>query len=78
MTPGQLRAKIVAERAAWIRRMVAFLRALPGESFETFQSDSRNIAAAESYLRRALEALLDLGRQPATPLPRRLTRDTGV
>jgi hypothetical protein len=25
MTPGQLRAKIVAERAAWIRRMVAFL-----------------------------------------------------
>ncbi|PTL36654.1 hypothetical protein CLG94_02945 [Candidatus Methylomirabilis limnetica] len=57
MTPGQLRAKIVAERAAWIRRMVASLRALPGESFETFQSDSRNIAAAESYLRRALEAL---------------------
>lgn len=62
MTPGQLRTKIVAERAAWIRRMVALLRALPGESFETFQSDSRNTAAAESYLRRALEGLLDLGR----------------
>lgn len=62
MTPGQLRTKIVAERAAWIRRMVASLRDLPGADFETFQSDSRNIAAAESYLRRALEALLDLGR----------------
>jgi uncharacterized protein YutE (UPF0331/DUF86 family) len=62
MTPGQLRTKIVAERAAWIRRMVASLRALPGASFKTFQSDSRNIAAAESYLRRALGALLDLGR----------------
>ncbi|MDE2059918.1 MAG: DUF86 domain-containing protein [candidate division NC10 bacterium] len=62
MTPGQLSAKVIAERAAWIRRMVASLRTLPGASFETFQSDSRNIAAAESYLRRALEALLDLGR----------------
>lgn len=62
MTPAQLRAKIVAERVAWIRRMVASLRTLPGDSYATFQSDSRNVAAAESYLRRALEALLDLGR----------------
>ena len=27
-----------------------------------FRADPRNVAAAESYLRRALEALLDLGR----------------
>lgn len=62
MTPGQLSAKVIAERVAWIRRMVASLRALPGGSVETFQSDPRNSAAADSYLRRALEAVLDLGR----------------
>lgn len=42
--------------------MLAQLRALPTEDFQTFRSDPRNLAAAESYLRRALEALLDLGR----------------
>ena len=62
MTPGQLSTKVIAERVAWIRRMVASLRHLPGSSFATFQSDPRNSAAADSYLRRALEAVLDLGR----------------
>ena len=62
MSPSQLRAKIVAERMAWINRMLANLRALPLDTYATFQSDLRNLAAAESYLRRALEALLDLGR----------------
>jgi uncharacterized protein YutE (UPF0331/DUF86 family) len=62
MTPSQLRAKIVAERVAWIRRMLAGLRALPLENLAAFGADPRNVAAAESQLRRALEALLDLGR----------------
>lgn len=62
MTPSQLRAKVIAERVAWINRMLANLRRLPSDSYDTFRSDPRNIAAAESYLRRALEALLDLGR----------------
>jgi uncharacterized protein YutE (UPF0331/DUF86 family) len=62
MSPSQLRAKIVAERMAWINKMLANLRALPLDTYATFQSDPRNVAAAESYLRRALEALLDLGR----------------
>lgn len=62
MTPSQLRAKVIAERAAWINRMLSSLRKLPLDSYVTFRSDPRNIAAAESYLRRALEALLDLGR----------------
>lgn len=62
MTPSQLRAKVVAERAAWIRRMLAGLRALPLETYAAFEADPRNPAAAESHLRRALEALLDLGR----------------
>lgn len=62
MTPSQLRAKVVAERAAWVRQMVAALRALPAATYDEFASDPRNLAAAESYLRRALEALLDLCR----------------
>lgn len=62
MTPEPLRSKIIADRTEWIRRMVTRLRAIPADTFETFQSDPRNVAAAESYLRRALEALLDLGR----------------
>jgi hypothetical protein len=59
----QLRAKVIAERVAWIRQMLAGLRTLPLDTFDSFQSDPRNMAAAESYLRRALEALLDLGRR---------------
>ena len=62
MIPSQLRAKVIAERVAWINRMLANLRRLPSDSYVNFRSDPRNIAAAESYLRRALEALLDLGR----------------
>lgn len=62
MSPSRLRATVIAERAAWIRQMVDRLRLLPLDTFAIFQSDPRNVAAAESYLRRALEALLDLGR----------------
>jgi hypothetical protein len=42
--------------------MLAALRALPLSSYEQFAADPRNPAAAESFLRRGLEALLDLGR----------------
>jgi uncharacterized protein YutE (UPF0331/DUF86 family) len=42
--------------------MAASLRALPSATYDQFVSDPRNLAAAESYLRRALEALLDLCR----------------
>lgn len=38
------------------------LRSLPGDNVESFLGDLRTIAAAESYVRRGLEALLDLGR----------------
>ena len=62
MTPSGLRIKIIAERAAWVRRMMAGIRALPLHTYDAFHADPRNAAAAESHLRRALEALLDLGR----------------
>lgn len=62
MTPSGVRAKIVAERLAWIRDLLAGVRSLPLESYEAFTADRRTAAAAESYVRRALEALMDLGR----------------
>ncbi len=62
MTPSALRRTVVVERVAWIRRMLEGIRSLPMENLETFLEDPRNAAAAESFLRRALEALLDLGR----------------
>jgi uncharacterized protein YutE (UPF0331/DUF86 family) len=42
--------------------MVNDIRSLPLGSLEEFMADKRNCGAAESSLRRALEALLDLGR----------------
>lgn len=41
--------------------MMKGLRSLPGDNLQAFQDDPQTVAAAESYLRRALEALLDLG-----------------
>jgi uncharacterized protein YutE (UPF0331/DUF86 family) len=62
MTPMLIRAGVVTERVAWVRQMVARVRALPLSSEAIFSQDPRNAAAAESYLRRGIEALLDLGR----------------
>jgi uncharacterized protein YutE (UPF0331/DUF86 family) len=57
-----IRAKVVADRVAWVRKMLDGVRALPSDTRESFLSDSRTVAATESYVRRALEGLLDLGR----------------
>jgi uncharacterized protein YutE (UPF0331/DUF86 family) len=62
MTPTGIREEVVTERTSWIRRMLQGLEDLPLETKEAFLSDPKNVAAAESYLRRSLEALLDLGR----------------
>jgi uncharacterized protein YutE (UPF0331/DUF86 family) len=62
MTPALIRSSVVAERLAWVRRMVSQMRDLPLDTLDTFLEDSRNVGAAESYLRRGIEALLDLGR----------------
>jgi uncharacterized protein YutE (UPF0331/DUF86 family) len=74
MTPGTISKAVVTERTLWIRKMLQGLRSLPLASQGEFLAEDRNVAAAESYLRRALEALHDLGRhllakgfgQPAT------------
>ena len=62
MSPGRLDAAVIADRASWIRTMLAGIRSLPLDDFTTFTSDHHKVAAAESYLRRAIEALVDLGR----------------
>ncbi len=62
MTPNGIKEKVVAGRVAWIAETLRGIRALPLESYERFTGDPRNVAAADSYLRRALEALMDLGR----------------
>jgi uncharacterized protein YutE (UPF0331/DUF86 family) len=62
MTPTRVSASVVVSRIAWIDAMLAGIRALSLDSIGAFDADPRTSAAAESYVRRALEALLDLGR----------------
>lgn len=62
MTPSLIQQKTVAAKAQAVRRMLAGAATLPLSSAAEFSADLRSVAAGESFLRRALEALLDLGR----------------
>ncbi|MEW6327531.1 MAG: DUF86 domain-containing protein [Thermodesulfobacteriota bacterium] len=62
MTPSKISKRVVGDRLDWLDKMVTEINSLPLKSYEEFISDSRNVWAAESCLRRALEALFDLGR----------------
>jgi len=62
MTPTKIRQKTVAAKAQGIREMLAAITSLPLASAAEFSSDIRMVAAGESFLRRSLEGLLDLGR----------------
>jgi len=62
MSPGDIDSKVVAQRAFWISQMVDSLKDLKLEEKVSFLADRHKVAAAESYLRRALEALFDIGR----------------
>ena len=62
MTPGLISRVVVADKVAAIRRMLDGIRSLPLDDLAAFTADPRMVAAGDSYLRRALEALLDLGR----------------
>jgi len=62
MTPGDISKRVASDRLAWIAEMVGEIRSLPLANREQFFADRRNVWTAESCLRRALEALLDLGR----------------
>ncbi|MCY4077867.1 MAG: DUF86 domain-containing protein [Acidobacteria bacterium] len=62
MTPGPIRRVVVADKVALIHRLLDGIATLPLDDLREFQRDPRMVAAAESYLRRALEALLDIAR----------------
>ena len=62
MTPGKARKRVVLDRLDYVEKMLAEIRSLPLDSYDEFTGESRNIWAAESCLRRALEALFDIGR----------------
>lgn len=62
MSPGLISRVVVADKIALIGRMLDGIRTLPLSDLEAFTADPRMVAAGDSYLRRALEALLDLGR----------------
>ena len=62
MMPGSISKRVVSDRLSWVERMLDEIRTLPLADEEAFFADYRNLATAESCLRRCLEALFDLGR----------------
>jgi uncharacterized protein YutE (UPF0331/DUF86 family) len=62
VSPEKLSKRVIGDRLAWLDKMVAEIRALPLDSYEEFSANQRDVWAAESCLRRALEAIFDLGR----------------
>lgn len=62
MSPSKIRLKTVTAKAELIREMLAGIETLPLASEAELSADRRMVAAGESFLRRSLEGLLDLGR----------------
>jgi uncharacterized protein YutE (UPF0331/DUF86 family) len=62
MTPSSLRRRVIADRLALLDQALVDIRSLPLADRQAFFADRRNLLAAESCLRRGLEALFDLGR----------------
>jgi uncharacterized protein YutE (UPF0331/DUF86 family) len=62
VTPGRIDLKVVEDRLGIARDCVATLRRLPRATLEAFLADERTPLAAESALRRAIEALFDTAR----------------
>lgn len=62
MVPGDISESVVAQRASWVLEMTDALMELPIENKAEFLQNKHHVAAAESYLRRSLEALFDIGR----------------
>lgn len=65
MSPGRISQRIVADRISWMQTMLEDIQSLPLDSLEQFTQERLTVLAAESCLRRALEAMLDLGRHVA-------------
>lgn len=66
MTRTKVNLHVVSQRAEWVKQMLEALRDLPIQDKAKFLAGKHNVAAAESYLRRSLEALFDIGRHILT------------
>lgn len=62
MNSSKVSKRVITDRLNWVDKMISEIKSLPLDSYELFINESRNIWAAESCLRRALESLLDIGR----------------
>lgn len=62
MTPKPVSKRVVADRLETVKFLLGEIRSLPLADRNAFFADRRNIWAAESCLRRSLEAVFDLGR----------------
>jgi uncharacterized protein YutE (UPF0331/DUF86 family) len=62
MSPSKVSQRIALDRFAWVDRTLKEIRSLPLADRTSFLAESRNVWAAESCLRRAIEALFDIGR----------------
>jgi uncharacterized protein YutE (UPF0331/DUF86 family) len=62
MVISKLHLDKIERNLSLIQEFVTEMRGLSGVSQEEFLGDKRNSAAAESYLRRSLEAIFDIGR----------------
>jgi uncharacterized protein YutE (UPF0331/DUF86 family) len=62
MVPEDINGNVITQRASWVFEMINSLKELPIENKAEFLENKHHIAAAESYLRRSLEALFDIGR----------------
>ena len=60
MTPGGVNLKVVGDGLEAVEICLAELRILPQSSLAEFLSDRRNPPAAESLVRRAIQALFDV------------------
>jgi hypothetical protein len=60
MSPSKVSRRIVLDRLAGVDRMLGEFRLLPLVDRASFLADNRNVWAAESCLRRAIEELFDI------------------
>jgi uncharacterized protein YutE (UPF0331/DUF86 family) len=60
MTPGKINLKVVGDGLEIVATCLDELRTLPQSSLDEFLSDRRNPPAAESLVRRAIQALFDV------------------
>jgi uncharacterized protein YutE (UPF0331/DUF86 family) len=60
VTPGRVSLKIVGDLLQVVQDCLKVLQSLPSNSIEEFTSDIRTVGAAESFLRRAIQAIFDI------------------